>query len=797
MSESEISANSAPLPEDSRAGEMPEQNAAGAVRTRRGFVHSDGFVMLIIYCVTLLIHVLMSLSSTIFNLTPDEYSVTAVAAYFNGYDWRATVSTGGYYGYFQSLFYIPTFWITDDPYMRYRIMLIINGILMSLAPTIAYWLLRRKFDVNKPASILFSAICGLYPCYMLLTKYTWNETMCNLLPWVFMLVMFCAADCESKVKKQVLSMLGGLTLVAAYATHGRMLALLAAGAVLVPIVYFTMKKKRVFCFTGFYAALVAGFIGDRFMKRYIQGVLWRVNEGKTPTNTIERMFTRIFSTSGDGGILSDNVSLEKFGNTLLGHLFYFITSTWGFGAICIVAVIACIIFYYKRRNKPVEYDENGAVKPKSGPYVDDSTAVLCWFVFLAMGAIFAVSVAFKATSTLYGERMDTVLYGRYTEVFYPLALFAALILIYKRRFSVVQCFAALATAGVINLLTELFVVPVALQSDRFVSAMVMGLSPLRYNENIKDLYTQVTFIKFIVTTMTMLFVWVLVKAFRGNDKRVYAYFSVPLAALLLYSNVFGFVTYTLPQSKNSAAGARYVQEAITLLDGEYDSVTAVNLSRERYVKAQFIYPSLDVEVISSISKFRTLEEKPEISIAAREDILNLWADGVYLIGSPNNNVCVYAASEDAVRWALDKGLRVTESGVVRYTAADLPCTTHVIKTGHDPAADMNYQNDAEDAVRAQLPSGSAVYTNYFTVHRAGIYYVTVEGSRVNLGKVNLTSDKGENLMTFQTVKASDDELVIRFTVKDKTEGVRFKLTNSGGEQISVSSLCITKTAPED
>ena len=84
MSESEISANSAPLPEDSRAGEMPGQNAAGAVRTRRGFVHSDGFVMLIIYCVTLLIHVLMSLSSTIFNLTPDEYSVTAVAAYFYG-----------------------------------------------------------------------------------------------------------------------------------------------------------------------------------------------------------------------------------------------------------------------------------------------------------------------------------------------------------------------------------------------------------------------------------------------------------------------------------------------------------------------------------------------------------------------------------------------------------------------------------------------------------------------------------------------------------------------------------------
>ena len=88
MSESEMSENSASLPE--AAAENAVQGETGAVKTRGGFVHSDGFVMLIIYCTTLLIHVLMSLCSTIFNLTPDEYSVTAVAAYFNGYDWLAS-----------------------------------------------------------------------------------------------------------------------------------------------------------------------------------------------------------------------------------------------------------------------------------------------------------------------------------------------------------------------------------------------------------------------------------------------------------------------------------------------------------------------------------------------------------------------------------------------------------------------------------------------------------------------------------------------------------------------------------
>lgn len=760
---------------------------------KKNFFRTDGFVMLVIYFVTLIIHILLSLNSTLFNLTPDEYSVTAVAAYFNGYDWRSTVSTGGYYGYFQSLFYIPTFWLTDDPYIRYRMMLIINGILMSFAPVIAYWLLRKKFDVSKPASILFSGICGLYPCYVLLTKYTWNETMCNLIPWVFMLFLFKAADCESKVKKQIFSIAGGLTLAAAYATHGRMLSLLAAGAVLVLIVFFTMKKKRVFCLTGFYGALVAGFVADKFMKKYIQGVLWRVNEGKTPTNTIERMITRLFSTGGESGVLSDNVSIEKFFDTLVGHFFYFITSTWGFGAICIVAIISCIIFYYKRRNKPLEYDENGEVKKNSGSYCDDNTVVLCWFIFLAMGAIFAVSVAFKATSSLLGERMDTVLYGRYTEVFYPLAIFAALILIYKGRFSLMQSFSALLTGAGINLLTQIFVVPGALECDRFVSAMIMGLAPLRYNESMKDLFTQESFLKFYITTMTMLFVWVLVKVLRKLDKHDYGFFAVPLAALLLYSDVYGYVNYTVPQTKNSGAGAGYVETAMSLLDGEYDSITTVNLARERYTKAQFLYPSLDIEVVSSINKFRQIEEKSDICLAAREDYLSLWDEGVYLIGSPNNNVCVFAATEQAVQWARDKGLRVSESGSVTYTAAELPSTTHVVKEGHNADADMNCENE-ESAVTAKLPSGSSVYTNYFTIHRAGIYYVTVKGSGVNTGKISLTADKGETTLTFMSEKSDSDEICVRFTVKDKTENVRFKLTNSSGEQISVSSLTISNSA---
>ena len=65
--------------------EEPEAAAPAAPKKESVFL-SDWFLMLALYVVTLAIHVLMTQVTTMFNLTPDEYAVTAVAAWFNGYD---------------------------------------------------------------------------------------------------------------------------------------------------------------------------------------------------------------------------------------------------------------------------------------------------------------------------------------------------------------------------------------------------------------------------------------------------------------------------------------------------------------------------------------------------------------------------------------------------------------------------------------------------------------------------------------------------------------------------------------
>lgn len=757
---------------------------------------ADFIIIPALYAVTLVIHILMTLCTTIFNLTPDEYSVTAVAAYINGYNWHDTVCTGGYYGYFQSLFYIPVFGMTDDPYMRYRLMLVINGILLSFVPVIAYWICSREFGIKRPASVLFALICGWYPAYMLLTKYTWNETMCILLMWVFALLIFKGLNAKGKVAKQIFSVLGGLTLVAAYATHGRMLALLAAGIVLQLVTFFSMRKTRVFCFTGFFGALALGVTGDYFMKHYIQSVLWRVGDGVTPTNTIEKMLSRLFDVGDGGAGLAKGVSGENFLNTLIGHLFYFLSSTWGFGAICVVAVFSSIILYYRKRPKKSAIADVGQ-SAESGMPIDTKTAVFMWFTLLVMGAIFVVSVCFKATSTLLTERGDTMIYGRYTEIFYPIAILAGLTALYKNLFGTIHGFIAMCVASAINVMTVLWVMPVVTGANRFVSAMIMNIAPLRYGEAMRDLLTQQSFIKMIITTMSMLFLWVIVGIIRRNDKRIHAFFSFPLAALLLYSGAYGYFCYTAPQSRNAVGGANKINAAIELVYGDFDSVTCCDVARERYVKGQFLYPELNVKVVNSASALRKLDSLPDIIIATDSDILAAQVKGIYLVGSAAADLQVYAGNAETAEKLRAKGLRVAEEGEITYVPADLPATTNVQKTGLDESRGVNYEYPEGASATAVIPGGAAVYTDYVELPLAGSYMFIVNGRGVDRGRISLTSNKGADNMDYEIVEQTDNRLCVKATVNGKTENVRFKLSGTTGEPIEVDTLTIKRSYAEE
>lgn len=757
----------------------------GQAAVRKVIQIPDGLIMLALYAAALGVHLLMTRAATIFNLTPDEYSVTAIAAYLNGLDWSPTVATGGYYGYFQSLFYVPVFWVTDDPYLRYRLMLMVNGVFAGLIPVIVFWLSRRAFGVNKPAAAVFALICGMYPSYMLLTKFTWNETMCVVLPWIFALLMYKSLDCESAVKKQIFSCLGGLTLAAAYAAHGRMLSLVAAGIVLELVVFFSMRRTRVFSFIGFFGGAAVGLVIDKLLKGYFQRALWNVGSDRaSPTNTIEKMLGQLFGEEG-------NFTIERFFETLIGHFFYFFSSTWGFGAVCVIAVITAIVLYYRRRNRIPQTLENGETDPKTLPYIDDKTAVFCWFSLLIMGAAFAVSVLFKCTSSIYDKRMDTAIYGRYTEGFYSIAILCTLILIYKRKLTRGHGLAAFGLNAAVMGLTQLFTAPTVINSETFVSAMVLGLSHMRYGEKIKDLYTQETFVKIYVTVLGISALWVIIGLIRRLGKVRWAAFCVPLGGLMIWSGVYGYSNYIVPQAKNAQRSADVVSAAMDKLGGEFDAVTLYAMPRDRYVKAQFLYPETTVSVVSSPSAYRKLESKPDIVLANIEETPELWIDELRLVGSLGNAVHIYAASESALEWAESRGYRIGEGGCITYPAAELYVNSKGKKLGHDEYADLDFSESAEDNVIISLLNGGSAYTGYMHLQK-GTYSFTVYGTSVGGNAVKFTSDKGKTELPFEIIADKDGELCAAVTLGAKTENVRFTFTNNSEVPIAVDKIIIRR-----
>lgn len=767
-------AEQCPTPEIPQAEPLREDSAP----KKPSIFLSDGFLMAALYVIALVIHVLMTQATTMFNLTPDEYAVTGVAAWANGYDWSATISAGGYYGYFQSLFYIPVFRLISDPMTQYRAMILINGFIMSFVPVISYFLSRKWFGVRKLSSVFISVICGMYPSYLLLTKYTWNETMCCFLPWIFALLMYLSLkshkDTSHSFKavfmQQLWAVLAGFVLIAAYASHGRMLALTAAGVVLELVVLITMKR-RLFSLTGFFASTAGFFIVDKFLKKFIQAGLWlSETKNKASVNTIENMFGRISNI--------DSEKLSHFPQTLFGHFFYFLSSTWGFGAICIVLIFSGIIMYYVTAGR-ARSGADTAPDGKAQTYVTPSLAIFCWYALLCMGAIFVVSVMFKSTSTVYDTRADTAIFGRYIETFFPIAFFPTLIMIYRRRFTIRHCFAALLTAAFICAMTELFTVSAVVgdgeTTKSIVGAMILGIGPLRIGEALKDPFTATTFLKIIGVVMLLLLAVVIVRLVKKKGDSLFNFIAIPLGGLLIYSTLYGFDSYTIVQGRNASYGAQYVTEALSMIeDCPYNDVLCFSMKGERYSKAQFLFPDMKIRTASNAKKLQELTECPDFIITGRDNDLSMWLDDICLVGDINNNVQLYACSNEAIAWVRDRGLPMTESGAMVYTGGNIPGTSSISRAGDS----------------AMMPEGSAVYTNNFTLFSKGTYTVSAEGTRLDGLAISLTSDKKAKDISYNVLECTGTSLKVEFSTAARTENVQFKLTNKTSGAVSVSRLSI-------
>ena len=97
--------------------------------------------------------------------------------------------------------------------------------------------------------------------------------------------------------------------------------------------------------------------------------------------------------------------------------------------------------------------------------------------------------------------------------------------------------------------------------------------------------------------MLILLAVVIVRLVKKKEDSLFNFIAIPLGALLIYSTLYGFDSYTMVQGKNASYGAQYVTEALSMIeDCPYNDVLCFSMKGERYSKAQFLYPDMKLRL---------------------------------------------------------------------------------------------------------------------------------------------------------------------------------------------------------
>lgn len=203
----------------------------------------DRGVMFIMFACSVVMHSLLAMCMELPAVNPDEIGVASVSAFYSGRDWSLLMEkVSYYYGYIQALFYAPLFMLFKNPYALYKACLVMNGVLISFIPLIAYHVAGRV-GVKKVWQKLVAAVCsGCYITYVAHSKFIWNETICSLLPWALLWVIFQAVDCKKAGARCAWSAVAGLLCAVCYAAHSRLLAVVIAFVMTLLIVRIFMKR---------------------------------------------------------------------------------------------------------------------------------------------------------------------------------------------------------------------------------------------------------------------------------------------------------------------------------------------------------------------------------------------------------------------------------------------------------------------------------------------------------------------------------------------------------------------------
>ncbi|MCM1252775.1 MAG: hypothetical protein NC321_08130 [Clostridium sp.] len=343
----------------------------------------------------------------------DELGYWGHAAAVTGHTWAGVMQNMPWYAFGYSLLLAPLFLITTNMLVMYRMAVIIN-IVLSL---INFWLAFKVIQKAAPeisgvlpiGAIAFTATS--YSTYIFNSYIGWSETLLVFLLWLLLYELILLEE-KPGIGKGILI---GLTAGYAYMVHNRMLAVIAA-LILTMLLLVWTKKIRIRHFLSVVIAIVLLFGLSSIGKQYFNDLLVNNtvlqnaggNIASGGANTLSGQmgkFREILTTDG----------IKSFLLNTIGQIWQLLSATYLLAGL---GIVFCI-------DKGIR-----ALKEKLNIslYIFPLIALAGT---IAMTSLFFIENAVNPTESM--VRIDTLFYGRYSDVLLGFFTMMALLFLYEKR----------------------------------------------------------------------------------------------------------------------------------------------------------------------------------------------------------------------------------------------------------------------------------------------------------------------------------------------------------------------------
>lgn len=539
----------------------------------------DRGIMFILYAFSVVVNTLFSLSMELPAIYPDEINTAGVAAMYSGHDWsgllRDTGISGGYIG---ALFYAPIFVVFNNPYAAYKAMLVVNALLISFVPLIAYYMAAKLGVPRLRYKVLIALYCGMYVSYVANSKFIWNETVTCLIGWILVLCLFTSWSKKDVYSRISMSMLLGFLCAVAYAANARLIAETAAIILTVLLARIIFREKLVNV-PVFLISLCVSFFTESFARKAVLGLA--------------------FGDSGSAPVISPHSPDANFFGVLFSHIYSLMTSSLGLGAMAAaltaILVIKWISEGIKSRERTLE-DGTKVYEPNTHMY-SVRISVFALMQFLMAGCTSIFSALFTVgTGKLAAE---STIFGRYTDNIAPLAIFLVLTFIFIYGIDLKKLWLGAGIYAYACICFAIVGFPIVSCSENYLQSSVPGMFPIGVSEGAESSITSMSYVIMSSCVFSMLTAFIVIVSCSKKHRKTFIGFV--MLCMICYTTVYtGFVYLPHTGSENAEKCEPY-RALSKLLYNDPQSPSIVVYDEDMFLAAtvQFLNPKAKVGVLSA------------------------------------------------------------------------------------------------------------------------------------------------------------------------------------------------------